>query len=198
MLMKRVNEEPISGKIGHGDDCVMNASEPILISLTFIDRRGNHGNGECPPMGRSVSAKAENVIHDADMICGKLISRTFSEPIIFPKNVEEMDRLWEQFNDASTELTCPSTLKDHHPSRDDIPKVATPERKCEFDEESSHGEGLQYCCLKALRNSRARMALVKPKFFVKISKALKRFGFIKPWKTSGIIRRFRSQKRSRS
>lgn len=111
-----------------------------------------------------------------ELLSGKSTSSSSDSPaftsVASQMDAEEMDHLWEEYNDAQSEDT-ESQIKGLSKS---LAKLRSLRGNADSDVDDGP-ETPKLCCLKAFRFSPGRMPLRKPNL-VKFSKALKNFGFM--------------------
>lgn len=124
----------------------------------------------------SPSIKLPEHLNCVDFSCGKSTSSSSESQTLTSAesslNDEEMDQLWEEYNDATGQGT-EAPIKGFSKG---LAKLQRLRQTVDFDAEDVP-ESPQLCCLRAFRFSMGKMPLRRPNL-MKISKALKNFGLI--------------------
>lgn len=124
----------------------------------------------------SPSMKIPEHLNYVDILSGKSTSSSSESQFLTSAesslNDEEMDQLWEEYNDAP----CQETEAPIKGLRKGLAKLQRLRQNVDSDAEDGP-EDPQLCCLRAFRFSMGKMPLRRPNF-MKFSKALKNFGLI--------------------
>lgn len=124
----------------------------------------------------SPSLKIPEHLNYVDILSGKSTSSSSESQFLTSAesslNDEEMDQLWEEYNDAP----CQETEAPIKGLRKGLAKLQRLRQNVDSDAEDGP-EDPQLCCLRAFRFSMGKMPLRRPNF-MKFSKALKNFGLI--------------------